>query len=1089
MILLKSVFLIAIVAVAMIGVMVPSVFADDSVILYKFQDRWNWNGSTNQGEGPGQFSNPGFIVIDSKDVAYVGDSTGRIQIFSTNGDLISEFGTLGSGWGDIEINSKDEVYVAYGEGYQNYKIGKLSANGEIIETWGTADSDNYKIDLPPKKNFNFFIDNSDNLYFSVPESTSISTAEYDLKVLKYSPNGKLLKTFDQMARPSAQDTEGNLYGIGKCSIVKYNSLGDYITRFGTCDYRGGYGTFSGSPADIIVGTDGFVYATGGDANPISKFSQDGKLVGGAGGYGNNEDQFGSTKGIALDSKNNIYFTDSARHSVFVFAPFEIITKKSYSANPLEWTIKIPETSSNNIEFDQNTWGDRIFGMRGDPLVWTDKDYYQKGETVIFSGKFSPEYDYKISQGEFDSLSVKLNAGAQLMNSENPGIYTKEIGKIKVNDDRTFSFSFSLSDENYPEDDNLPNNDMDLLRTGASFFIYTINFDHPKSTFSYTTSASTSFFVGNEKANLEQFEIWVDRDLNYFGIDIDKSKEDDYTVGVRNDLSVSRITLPSGLVVKSTGPYPGAGGDDFARTITAGGYGIYEFQVSYAGNVVSTKEIFEKPEPRPEISLGFNPESVEMAEIIKVTFNVMDADPEIQYFSYRLLDPEGKIVDYNTENFSSLAGIDRDGSTYHAMGLQWMKDIEFDTVTFPNISGKYIFEINYDGFIESQSFNFDSESTRVIIDKITSEFYGSMEGLRTKDHIDAFGKERSEKYFSDTSDTDFRIQYTKDMNQFQNEKLHDGLNSAESKIIALDISLDEQTELIFELREKAKAREESNNSQTQYDINYIIQSAQEYEQRIKLQEQYRLEQELLEKQHQSELDQIKDEIKSKIASTSKIASFVDQTKDPQYYIDRYNNEITYKEWFDENYSQYSSIYQAVGLGEPIVEPISEPVVESITEYTSEPIVEVTSTPTCGTGTESVNGICQVVQTKTTETSEGGGCLIATATYGSEMSTEVQQLRELRDNQLLQTESGTAFMSTFNDIYYSFSPIIADYERENPLFKEAVKLAITPMISTLSLMENAESESEVLSIGISVIMLNLGMYLGVPAVVIVGIRKRF
>ena len=121
--------------------------------------------------------------------------------------------------------------------------------------------------------------------------------------------------------------------------------------------------------------------------------------------------------------------------------------------------------------------------------------------------------------------------------------------------------------------------------------------------------------------------------------------------------------------------------------------------------------------------------------------------------------------------------------------------------------------------------------------------------------------------------------------------------------------------------------------------------------------------------------------------------------------------------------------------------------------------------------------------------GGGCLIATATYGSEMATEVQQLRELRDNTLLNTESGTAFMGTFNDIYYSFSPVIADMEREHPMFKEAVKLAITPMISTLSLMENAETESEVLSIGISVIMLNLGMYLGVPAIVIVGIRKQF
>ena len=123
-----------------------------------------------------------------------------------------------------------------------------------------------------------------------------------------------------------------------------------------------------------------------------------------------------------------------------------------------------------------------------------------------------------------------------------------------------------------------------------------------------------------------------------------------------------------------------------------------------------------------------------------------------------------------------------------------------------------------------------------------------------------------------------------------------------------------------------------------------------------------------------------------------------------------------------------------------------------------------------------------------TSEGGGCLIATASYGSELSPQVQQLRELRDNQLLQTESGTQFMGTFNDVYYSFSPVIADYVRENPLFKEIVKITITPMILSLTIMENAESESEVLGLGLSVIALNLGLYLGVPAMVIAGIRKR-
>jgi len=83
-----------------------------------------------------------------------------------------------------------------------------------------------------------------------------------------------------------------------------------------------------------------------------------------------------------------------------------------------------------------------------------------------------------------------------------------------------------------------------------------------------------------------------------------------------------------------------------------------------------------------------------------------------------------------------------------------------------------------------------------------------------------------------------------------------------------------------------------------------------------------------------------------------------------------------------------------------------------------------------------------------------------------------------------------MNIFNDFYYSFSPIIADYERENPIFKEAVKLAITPMISSLSLLNHVDmdSENEVLGYGISLILLNVGMYLGIPAVVIVGIRKR-
>jgi len=122
-------------------------------------------------------------------------------------------------------------------------------------------------------------------------------------------------------------------------------------------------------------------------------------------------------------------------------------------------------------------------------------------------------------------------------------------------------------------------------------------------------------------------------------------------------------------------------------------------------------------------------------------------------------------------------------------------------------------------------------------------------------------------------------------------------------------------------------------------------------------------------------------------------------------------------------------------------------------------------------------------------EGGGCLIATATFGSELAPQVQQLRELRDNSLLQTESGSAFMESFNQFYYSFSPSIADLERENPVFKEIVKVSITPLLTSLSFLNyvDMDSEAEVLTYGISLIILNLGMYFIAPAIIIHRIKK--
>jgi len=131
------------------------------------------------------------------------------------------------------------------------------------------------------------------------------------------------------------------------------------------------------------------------------------------------------------------------------------------------------------------------------------------------------------------------------------------------------------------------------------------------------------------------------------------------------------------------------------------------------------------------------------------------------------------------------------------------------------------------------------------------------------------------------------------------------------------------------------------------------------------------------------------------------------------------------------------------------------------------------------------------TNTSEVNEeGGGCLIATAAYGSEMAPQVQFLRELRDNTVLQTQVGTNFMTEFNQFYYSFSPVVADYERENPMFKEVVKVTLTPLLTSLAILNyvDIDTEQEMLGYGIGVILLNIGMYFVAPAVVIIAIKKR-
>ena len=177
-----------------------------------------------------------------------------------------------------------------------------------------------------------------------------------------------------------------------------------------------------------------------------------------------------------------------------------------------------------------------------------------------------------------------------------------------------------------------------------------------------------------------------------------------------------------------------------------------------------------------------------------------------------------------------------------------------------------------------------------------------------------------------------------------------------------------------------------------------------------------------------------------------------------------------------------------IEEPVIEePVIEEPVPVIEEpepiLIAEPEPEPEPEPLCGEGTVMKDGKCVAEE-------RGGGCLIATAAFGSEMAPQVQFLREIRDNTVMSTQSGTTFMTGFNQFYYSFSPYVADYERENSIFKETVKITLTPLLTSLTLLNyvDIDSEQEMLGYGIGIILLNIGMYFVAPAAAIIAIKNR-
>ncbi len=125
-----------------------------------------------------------------------------------------------------------------------------------------------------------------------------------------------------------------------------------------------------------------------------------------------------------------------------------------------------------------------------------------------------------------------------------------------------------------------------------------------------------------------------------------------------------------------------------------------------------------------------------------------------------------------------------------------------------------------------------------------------------------------------------------------------------------------------------------------------------------------------------------------------------------------------------------------------------------------------------------------------------CLIATATYGSELAPQVQFLRNFRDQQITTTFAGSNFMQVFNAWYYSFSPAVAQYESSHATVRAVAKVALYPLIDVLQLasltytMAASQPEFAALVAGLAASSLIGLVYLAIPMVPVFWLsRNRF